>query len=140
MAVKDGVKIFIKHKDTGEYLFFLRDNKPNIPNPNKWDLLGGGMEPGETPEKAAAREVEEETNISIDEFKFILERKVRHTVGDKVYNITSYIFQAVTDAPIEKIKLFEGRRIGYYTLADMKKMDVAPTILDLIIKLEDKLS
>ena len=33
-------------------LFQLRDNKPNIPHPNKWSLFGGGIEQGERPEEA----------------------------------------------------------------------------------------
>ena len=57
MSVKDCSKIFIRSKKTGKFLFFLRDNKPDIPHPNKWDLLGGGMEEGETPQQAVEREI-----------------------------------------------------------------------------------
>jgi len=140
MAVTDGSKIFIKNKQTGKYLFFLRDDKSSIPHPNKWDLLGGGMKDGETPQEAVEREIKEETNISIYNIKQILKRNVTHIVEGKEYNITSYIFVAYTDAPINEIKLYEGRKIEYFTLDEIKKKKVAPTILDLIYKVESQLT
>ena len=36
---------------------YLRDDNPAIPFPNHWDLFGGHLEAGETPEQALVREV-----------------------------------------------------------------------------------
>jgi 8-oxo-dGTP diphosphatase len=33
-------------------IIYLRDDKPDIPFPNHWDLIGGHVEEGETPEQA----------------------------------------------------------------------------------------
>lgn len=44
---------------------YLRDNKPHIPFPGRWDLPGGGREFDETPAQCAMREVEEEFGLRI---------------------------------------------------------------------------
>ena len=46
-------------------LVVLRDNKPDIPWPNMWELPGGGREGNETPFECVAREVYEELNIQL---------------------------------------------------------------------------
>ena len=48
----------------GELLLQLRDNKPGLPQANKWSLFGGGIEPGEKPTQAILREVREELSIN----------------------------------------------------------------------------
>ena len=48
-----------------QILAYLRDDNPNIPFPSKWDLPGGNIEPGETPEACALRELEEEFGLSL---------------------------------------------------------------------------
>jgi len=47
---------------------------------------------------------------------------------------------AYTDALIEDIELHEGQKIEYFTLDEIKNKNVAPTILDLIIKMEDTIT
>ncbi len=68
----------------GHILLMLRDNKPGILNPGCWGLIGGHAEKGETPLGTAAREIEEETGIHIEEsdLSFLksieTEEKIRH--------------------------------------------------------------
>ena len=69
MKLKDGAKAFIKNKKLDKYLFVLRDDKPNIPNPNCWALIGGGIEKGEEPIEALKREVKEEIGIELSDRK-----------------------------------------------------------------------
>lgn len=56
-----------------QWLFMLRDNNPNIPNPNLWGIVGGRGEPGESPSETLAREVKEETNLELhaSQFRFL---------------------------------------------------------------------
>ena len=56
-------------------LTILRDNEPNIPFPNTWELPGGGREGDEIPFECAAREVYEELGIHLTE-DFLLWSKV----------------------------------------------------------------
>lgn len=122
MAVIDGAKAFIKNKKLNKYLFFLRDNKPDIPNPNRWGLLGGGIEPGETPLEALKREIKEETNIKIYDIQLINTRNVTLYVKNKPYTVTGHIYLAHTDAELDDIDLYEGQKVGYFTIEEMKNV------------------
>lgn len=46
-------------------LVYLRDDKPDIPHPNQWDLPGGGREGAEGPLECALRELHEEFAIAL---------------------------------------------------------------------------
>ena len=65
--------IIIEREDK-KILFQLRDNNPNISNPNKWGIFGGGIEKNESPKQAAIRELKEELNLSINsrDLKFFI--------------------------------------------------------------------
>lgn len=43
----------------------LRDDRPDIPFPNQWDVPGGGREGNESPELCALRELQEELHLSL---------------------------------------------------------------------------
>ena len=58
------IAAIIFENDKHELLFYLRDNKPGIPFPGHWDLIGGHVEEDETPEEALVREVKEELDLS----------------------------------------------------------------------------
>ncbi|MEU7607117.1 NUDIX domain-containing protein [Streptomyces sp. NPDC041003] len=50
----------------GQYLLHLRDaNKPHICDPGTWSLPGGGREGNETAQEAIARELKEETGLTV---------------------------------------------------------------------------
>lgn len=55
-----GTGVIFYIKQTGQFMFYLRDDKKSIPFPNMVSLLGGHMETGETAEETAIRELGEE--------------------------------------------------------------------------------
>jgi len=106
----------------GEYLVYLRDNNPSIPFPNHWDLIGGHVEKGEMPLEALKREVMEEIEFELKNFRFW--KKYVCLDGDISPNI-KYIFHGIIDKPIESIPLNEGQYLRFVTAEDIPTMNFA---------------
>lgn len=49
----------------GKYLITLRNDQKNKQTHNKWEIPGGGIEFGETPEDAVIRETKEEVGLDV---------------------------------------------------------------------------
>jgi 8-oxo-dGTP pyrophosphatase MutT (NUDIX family) len=127
MIVKNGVKIFVKNPKIGKYLFSLRDNKSTILNPDTWSLFGGGIDDGESPLDAIKREVKEETNITIyaiRELGNMTVTQISKKNGGKedIKNNVSF-FLAKTDATLDEAELYEGQRLEYFTIEEVKELD-----------------
>ena len=90
----------------GKLLIYLRDDKPDIPFPNYWDLFGGHVEKGETPEVALVREVQEELGIEIENYQHF---KTYHCMeGDARPNIKHVYSVQITQVASE-LTLYEGQ-------------------------------
>ena len=53
-----------------QYLMLHRTKKKNDCNHDKWIGVGGGIEPGETPEQCLLRETFEETGLTLTEYRY----------------------------------------------------------------------
>lgn len=53
-----------------QYLMLHRTKKKNDCNHDKWIGVGGGIEPGETPEQCVLRETLEETGLTLTEYRY----------------------------------------------------------------------
>jgi 8-oxo-dGTP diphosphatase len=119
----------IFENDKGEFLLYLRDNKPGIPFPDHWDLIGGHIEEGETPEEALVREVKEELNIDLLDYKFY--KKYICLTGDAYPNI-KYIYSGRINLPVEEITLLEGDHPQFFTrkeIPDVKFANILKSIV-----------
>jgi 8-oxo-dGTP diphosphatase len=124
------IAAIIFENDKGELLFYLRDNKPGIPFPQHWDLFGGHIEDGETPEEALIREVKEELNYNLKDFKFFREYKCLK--GDAYPNI-KYIFSGKFNMPVEEITLLEGEYPKYFTKKEIPGMKFANILKSIVL-------
>lgn len=101
-----------------EVLLLLRDNKSNIPYPNHWDIPGGNVEEGETPDVTLKREMYEELGIEqLSDFHLF-----------KIYksdNLTDFIFWKRVDLKPEDIILTEGQKLKYFSLDEIKNTKLA---------------
>ncbi len=123
------IAAIIFENDRGEFLFYLRDNRPGIPFPRHWDLFGGHVEEGETPEEALVREVKEEIGYDLKEYKFF--RKYECPEGDAYPNI-KYIFSGRINLPVAEITLLEGEKARYFTEEEVPDIKFA-NILKMIV-------
>lgn len=112
----------IFENDKGEFLLYLRDGKPGIPFPHHWDLIGGHIEEGETPEEALIREVKEEIDFDLKDYTFF--REYLCLEGDAYPNI-KYIYTGRIDLPAEEILLLEGDRLQFFTREEIPNVKFA---------------
>jgi 8-oxo-dGTP pyrophosphatase MutT (NUDIX family) len=60
------IALVILQDTRGHIALQLRSPIPTIVNPDHWGIFGGHIEPGESPETAAIREIAEELTIQLD--------------------------------------------------------------------------
>lgn len=125
------IAAIILENDNGEFLLYLRDNKPGIPFPDYWDLIGGHVEQGETPEEALVREVKEELDIDLKEYTFY--KRYECLTGDAYENI-KYIFSGRINLPIEKVTLLEGVRPQYFSRDEIPHVKFANILKSIVME------
>jgi len=125
------IAAIILENDKGQFLLALRDNKPGIPFPNHWDLIGGHVENGETPDQALVREFKEELDLDLKEYTFF--KKFDCFSGDAYPNI-KYIYSGKINIPIEKITLLEGERPQYFSMEEIPNVKFANIIKSIVME------
>lgn len=74
-----------------QYLMLHRTKKKNDANHDKWIGIGGGIEPGETPEECLLREAREETGLTLTQYRY---RGLVHFLSDVCENEDMHLFTA----------------------------------------------
>ena len=94
------------------WLLQLRDDIDTILCPGQWGLFGGHLEPGETPEQAVQRELEEE-------IAWRPEPPLRPWFSDASGSRVVHVFRGELLRPLEELKLLEGQD---WTLASLSEL------------------
>jgi 8-oxo-dGTP diphosphatase len=112
--------ILVNHR--GEVLLQLRDNNPNISFANSWTLLGGVLEPHETPEQAAQRELLEETAIhsNLSHWKTY---KRKHQ--KRKFTIEQHVYTGTTQQETSEMTLGEGQALKFFKREELPTLSIA---------------
>lgn len=124
------IAAIIFENDKGEFLLYKRDHKPGIPFPGYWDLIGGHVEEGETPEEALVREVKEEIDIDLKEYIFY---KIYECLTGDAYENIKYIYTGKINIPIEEITLLEGERPQYFSREEIPNVNFANILKTIVM-------
>lgn len=107
-------------------LLLKRAEEPDTWMPNKWGLVGGGIEKGETPEEACKREIKEETGLDIDKF-------VESFSIQRFESSIEYVFACRYNGDPTDVELdHENTNYGWYDVDEMAFLDTVPHLLEYI--------
>lgn len=99
-------------------LLLHRDNIPTITDPDKWGLVGGNVEEGETVEQGARREIKEESNLNPRHLEYL-----GRTVMED-YEVSLYTVKLDEDE-VANVKLGnEGSEIRFFTYDELKTLSL----------------
>ena len=113
MKSREGV-VLILCDASGRIALQLRDDIPNT-----WGLFGGWMEESETPESAAARELEEELSVRLGPQRFRL--MGTHEESGRYF---AYIFRLIANDEFDHPVLREGVTVPEPALGPRAAKDV----------------
>jgi 8-oxo-dGTP pyrophosphatase MutT (NUDIX family) len=114
----DVVQILLIRYD-GALILQHRDDKPGIANPGMITAFGGSMEPNETPEQAAFREIIEETNLrpNLEDLKFINKYQKHKATHGEDRNLYLYALKNIDD---KNLQIYEGQ--GYVIVKQIEDL------------------
>jgi mutator protein MutT len=94
----------------GRMLLQLRDARPGLPDAGRWGFFGGHIEPGEQPEEAFLREMQEELTWRPRHFEHYRTRDV----DTDAWHATSHAFAAHLAVPLEQLEQREGQDLALF--------------------------
>ncbi len=82
-----------------------------------WDVLGGHVDPGETPEECIVREMKEEIDLDLKDFQLFCCKEF----DDRI----EYSYWKKANLKIEEINLMEGQCLKWFTRRETAETDLA---------------
>jgi len=116
-----------------EFLMLHRNKKPNDVHAGKWIGVGGKLERGETPQECAAREILEETGLTITHPKLV---GVKNWHTDEGIRYIVFCYKATEFSG--QIHSTEEGEISWVDKNALPKLDLAYDMLELLRMMEDE--
>lgn len=131
MQQKTSVNIIAKNTE-GKYLLQMRNDNEGICDPLMWNLFGGKVEQGENLIEAGTREFFEEAGIhgEKDDYKLLEHIVYNDTKKEKIDTI--YLVEYIQPLVWEDIRLKEGAGAGFFTIEEMKKINITDRLKKLL--------
>jgi 8-oxo-dGTP pyrophosphatase MutT (NUDIX family) len=117
---KEGA-IIIFHDPLNRIAWQLRDDKPDIDDPNRWGLFGGWIESGEYPREAILREMKGELSITLEL------SKLEYLGNYRIYpEVIAHVFVYFVTDGFHNAILNEGQRWQFMTIDETRSKNVIP--------------
>jgi 8-oxo-dGTP diphosphatase len=97
-----------------EVLLHLRDDKPDIPYPNRWGLPGGHIDEPETPDECILREIKEELGLELQQVRLFV-------AAERSYG-TEHTYWVRAHFRVEDITLTEGQGVQWFPYLEIQQM------------------
>lgn len=107
-------------KDPAERVYVHRRSMTRKLLPGTWDIVGGHVEPGETPQQALAREIEEETGWTLRAIESVLAEWEWTTDGETRHEL-DYLVEVDGDLTIPRLE--QGKHDAY-DWVDQRNLDM----------------
>jgi 8-oxo-dGTP diphosphatase len=105
----------------GELLLNLRDDSASNRWPNCWDVIGGTVEQGETPDECLVREVREEIGEALVSFQPV---KVYHVPFEGSI-ARFHVYSGRLDKPAGELTLCEGQEHRFFRVSELDSLTIA---------------
>ena len=106
----------------GEILLNLRDDNPTDHWPNCWDVIGGVVEDGETPDECMVREMREETGEALAGFDAFRVYDVPVPNGGVA---KFHVYAGRLDKPASALVLGEGQEHRFFPVSELDGLNIA---------------
>jgi 8-oxo-dGTP diphosphatase len=93
-----------------------------------WEFPGGKLEESESAEAALCRELDEELSIRVETMELSPSCFASAQLGERPFLLLLYTCKNWSGEPMAN----EGQQIGWFTLAEMRKLDMPPADLPLL--------
>ena len=107
--------IFVNNQN--QVLLILRDDRPDIPYPNMWDVPGGHVETNETVEQCIIREMAEELGLTLTDFHLFSTWEFKDRIET--------VFWKKADLNINQIHLTEGQKLKWFAENEVSQTELA---------------